>query len=258
MATMTLAELYKRVPNKLIRGIAEEIVTTNPIYNYLPWTSFNGPGVEINKETTLGDASFYDVGDTITSKAASVVTKVTYRPTSVIGDAEINKLEIAMSSNSLNDIVSMEVASKAKTVGRLIQQGIATGTGTTPDYNSVHTLCDASQYVTGGALTFEMIDSLINLVKSKDGQVDFLMAAGRDMRSIRQMYRALGGVPMVEVKMGNRTIQVMEFEGIPVFQNDYLSTTETAAGAALTGGALSSLWAGNWDDGTSKVGVSCI
>jgi hypothetical protein len=258
MATMTLVELKKRVQNKLISGIAEEITTTNPMYSYLPWTSFSGPGVVVNKETALGDADFYGIGDTITSKAASVVTSVLFEPTSIIGDAELNNLQVAMSSNSENEITSMEIASKAKSVGRKIQGGIATGTGTAPQYNSLHSLVDSGQYVTGGALTWEMLDELISKVKSKDGQVDFLMAHNRDIRAIRAMYRQLGGVPMVEVQMGNRSIEVVEFNGVPIFTNDYLSVAETAGGAALTGGALSSIWAGNWDDGTNKVGNACI
>ena len=48
------------------------------------------------------------------------------------------------------------------------------------------------------------------------------------------------------------------YEGIPIFQNDWLSVTETANGALLTTGALTSVYAGVWDDGSQKVGVSMI
>ena len=39
---------------------------------------------------------------------------------------------------------------------------------------------------------------------------------------------------------------------------DWIGITETANGAALTGGALTSVWAGCWDDGTRKTGITAI
>lgn len=258
MPTMTLIEFKKRTRDQLIAGVVEDIYTTNPIYNEIPWIGFAGSGISVNRETTMGDAQFLAIGGTITAKAASAVTQVLFEPTTCIGDAEINKLQVAMSGSDMNDVVATEISSKAKNVGRQIQNGIATGDGSSPNMNSLHSMIDSGQYATGGAGTFEMLDELIDLVKSKDGQVDWMMAHGRDIRMIRAMYRALGGVPMIEVQMGNRTIKVIEFNGIPIFQNDYLSITETAGGAALTTGVLSSIYAGVWDDGTKKIGAAII
>jgi hypothetical protein len=156
-----------------------------------------------------------------------------------------------------------EVSSKAKAVGRLLQTGIASGTGSSPQLHSVHTLCDASQYTTasaGQALTLELLDELLDLVKAKDGEVDFIMAPSRIIRAYKTLVRSLGGVAeniAFEMPSG-QTRNVSAYEGVPIFQNDYLSVAETANGAALTGGALSSVYAGCFDDGTSKVGVSMI
>jgi hypothetical protein len=59
--------------------------------------------------------------------------------------------------------------------------------------------------------------------------------------------------------MGNgRTRNIDVYNGIPMFQNDYLSIVETANGAALTGGALTSIYAGCFDDGSSKIGQAMI
>jgi hypothetical protein len=258
MGTMTLVEFKLRTRDQLIAGIVEDIYTTNPIYAFMPWIGFAGSGVSVNREETLGDAQFLAIGGTITAKAASAVDQVIFEPTTCIGDAEINELQIAMSGSDVNDVVATEISSKAKSVGRKIQLGVATGDGSSPNMNSMHSMIDSGQYATGGALTFDMLDELIDLVKSKDGQVDWMQANGRDIRAYRALCRKLGGVPMMEVKLGNRTIQVEEFNGIPMFQNDYLSVTETASGAALTTGVLSSMYAGVWDDGTKKVGAGII
>lgn len=263
MATMTLVEFKKRTRDELVQGVVEDIYTTNPIWAYIPWEGFAGSGISVNRETTLGDSQFLAIGGTITAKAASAVTQVLFEPTTCIGDAEINKLQIAMSGSDMNDVVAMEISSKAKSVGRALQNGIATGDGSSPNMNSLHSMVDSSQYTTsngvgGAALTFNMLDELIDLVKSKDGIVEWIMCNGREIRKIRALYRALGGVPMIEVQMGNKTIQILEFNGIPIFQNDWLSVTETDDGAALTGGTQSSVYAGVWDDGTRKVGCAMI
>jgi hypothetical protein len=259
MASMTLAEFIKRTRDELIAGVAEEILTTNPIWSFLPWNGYAGSGVTVNKEDTEGDSQHLDIGDTITAKNPSAVDPVLFRATTTLGDAEINDKLVAESASDINDVVAMEVASKSKSVGRKLQAGFSVGDGVAPNMNSVHTLTDAGQYVTaGGTDVFADLDALIDKVKSKDGQVDFIMCHGRDIRRIRAAYRALGGVPMMEVEQGNRTIQIIDFEGIPIFQNDWLSITELTAGGALTGGAFSSIYAGNFDDGTRKVGISMI
>jgi len=262
MSAMTLAEFIKRTRDQLIAGVAEEILTTNPMYMLMPWQGYAGSGISTNRETVLGDADFYDLGDTITAKTPSEVEQILYRATRIIGDAELDNMQVAESQSDINNLMSIEVASKSKSVGRKIQEGMALGTGVNPQYNSLHSMIDSGQYVTGGAAgsgaIFGFLDAAMQLVLSKDGYCDWIMLHGRDALQLRNEYRALGGVPMMEVTSGGRTIQVMEFNGTPVFTNNWLSVTETAGGAALAGGALSSIYAGNFDDGSKKVGVSLI
>lgn len=259
MGTMTLVEFKLRTRDQLIAGIVEDIYTTNPIYAFVPWIGFAGSGVTVNREKAMGDAEFLAIGGTIAAKNPSAVERVTFEPTTCIGDAEINDLEVAMSGSDINDVVAMEVSSKSKSIGRKIQQGMASGDGTTPNMNSMASMVDSSQVVTvtGGDI-FDDLDLLTTKIMSKDGITDWIQVPGRTALKIRTAYRALGGVPMIEVKMGNKTFKVMEFNGIPIFTNNFLSITETASGAALTGGALSSMFAGVWDDGTKKIGSAII
>lgn len=262
MPTMTLTEFKKRTRDQLVAGIVEDIYTTNPIWNVLPWIGFAGSGISVNRENTIGDAQFLAIGGTITAKAASAVDQILFQPTTAIGDAEINDLQVAMSGSDINDVVATEISSKAKAVGRLMQNGIATGDGSDPNMNSLHSMIDSGQYVTqtagGVALSFEKLDELVDKVKSKDGLVEWIMMNGRDIRAYRALCRAMNGNASDEVRLGDRTIKMDAYEGIPIFQNDWLSITETDDGAALTGGALSSVYAGVWDDGTKKIGASMI
>ncbi|MES2637350.1 MAG: phage major capsid protein [Pseudomonadota bacterium] len=263
MATQTLAEAAKLINNEIVQGVAEDIFTTNPIWNVMPWTGYEGQAILVNRENALGDAQHLAIGGTITAKGAATFTQVPFSATTTIGDAEMNGLVQAQSRSAGVDQLATEISSKAKSVGRLLQGGIATGTGVSPQLNSLHTLVDATQYTTasaGQALSFTLLDELLNLVKAKDGEVDWLLMPGRTLRAYRALVRGLGGVTETIVfDMGNgRTRNVDVYNGIPIFQNDYLSVVETANGAALTGGALTSIYAGVWDDGSNKVGVAMI
>ena len=261
MATQTLAEAAKLIQNDLIAGVAEDIISINPIYDIMPFVSYTGQGIVVNRENALGDAGMYAVGATITHKTAATFTQQTFTATKLIGDAELDGLVRVQSEGGGVDQVAVEISSKAKSIGRLFQQGMATGDGSSPNMNSLHSMCDSGQFTTasaGQALSFELLDELCDLVKSKDGQVDWIMMPARTIRSYKVLLRALGGTPadwVVTLPGGRQTIS---YEGIPIFKNEYLSTEETANGAAVTGGALTSVWAGVWDDGSEKVGFAGI
>lgn len=263
MATQTLVEAKKLINNQIVLGVAEDIITTNPMWQTMPWTGYDGQAILVNRENALGDAQHLEIGGTITAKSAATFTQTPFTAVTTIGDAEMNGLVKAQSASDGVDQLAIEISSKAKSVGRLLQTGVATGTGTSPQLHSLHTLCDATQYTTasaGQALSFALLDELCDLVKAKDGQVDYLFMSGRTLRSYKALVRALGGVDQVMVfTMPNGTERtVSTYEGIPIFQNSYLSVAETANGAALTGGVLTSVYAGCWDDGSMKIGCSMI
>ena len=263
MATQTLVQAKLRINNEIVTGVVEDIITTNPIFNVMPFTGYAGQAILVNRENTLGDAQNLAIGGTITAKAASTAVQVPYTAITIIGDAEMNGLVQAQSVSAGVDQLMAEVSSKAKSVGRLIQQGMATGTGSSPQMHSYPSLTDASQFTTasaGQALSFELLDELLDLVKAKDGEVDYLIATSAQLRKYRTLVRALGGVnETMAFDMGNgRTRNVDVYNGIPIFQNDYLSSAETANGAAITGGNLTSIYAGCFDDGSMKIGQSFI
>jgi hypothetical protein len=261
MATQTLVEAKKLINNQIVVGVAEDLISINPFYDVLPFTGYEGQGLIVNRENALGDAGMYAVGATITHKNAATFVNVTFTATKLIGDAELDGLVQAQSASAGVDQAALEISSKAKTIGRLFQQGMATGTGVGPEMNSLHSMVDALQYTTasiGQALSFALLDELMDLVKSKDGQVDFLMGPARTIRSYKVLLRAMGGNSMDNIitMPGGRT--VIGYENVPFFKNEYSSIVETANGAALAGGALSSVWGGVFDDGTNKVGVAGI
>jgi len=268
MATQSLAEAAKLIRNDLVRGVAEDIIDLNPWFAELRMDSMEGQSVTVPREASLGTAQVLAVGSAITAKAAATFndTDAVFQPTKIIGDAELDDLVRATSASAGTDQAAIEIASKAKSVGRTFQQGIATGTGVMPQINSLHSLVYSGQYTTsaptGQALSFILLDEMMDLVLSKHGIVDWIQMPARTIRSYKALLRALGGTPgdwVMNIPYANgRERTVITYEGTPIFKNTYLSVVETADGAALTGGAYASVWGGVWDDGTRKVGVAAI
>lgn len=261
MAIMTLVEAKKYVRDELLEGIIEDIITINPFYSLLPFTGYDGHGVIGNREKILADVAMYDVNATITARNVSEVDQVTYTATKIIGDADIDALIQLQSKSGGVDLIANEISSKAKSISRRFQQGMVSDDGLAPNMHSFHTLCDPTQtfgHATGEDLSFDLLDQLIDYVTAKDGKVDFIMLPPRTFRSYKTLLRALGGTPaewVVELPDGRYTIG---YEDIPIFKNPYLSVAETPQGAALTGGALTSIYAGCFDDGTLKTGITAI
>lgn len=260
MAIYTLAELAKRAPNTIESGVIENIIDIDPMNLVMPYTSYIGTGLTVNHENANGDAQVLAVDGTITAKSASTYTPQTFTATTIIGDVEANGLLEAQGAG-VNELAS-QVSRKAKSVGRLVQTGVATGTGTAPQMNSLHSLVDATQYTPasiGQALSFALLDDLLQLVTLDTP--DFIVMPKRTFNAYRALYRAATMVTPDYLKdqFGKHAgLSVMEYLGVPVFRSDFLSVTETANGAALTAGALTSVYAGCFDDGSKTKGISMI
>jgi len=259
MATQTLIEAAKLIQNDLVKGVVENVIVVDPMFDVLPFDGFAGQNVTVNTESVQGDTGFYLPGDTILAKNASKTTPKTFHATKIIGDAEVDNFINATSATAGVDQMAVEVASKSRKIGQDFQNGMASGTGTLPLMNSYSTLADVAFDVlssTAGALTTgaEIVKDLYRLldnVKAKGGSVDFIVAHPAVLRLYREYRLNLGGSAPVNVELSSGR-RVMSFDGIPLFANDALpinlgvGTNETE------------IFAGVFDDGTRKMGIAGI
>jgi len=256
MATVTLAESSKLTQNPLIAGIIETIVTVNPFYDVFPFMEIAGNAISYNRENAAGDVQFYGVGSTITAKSAATFTNVTSSLTRIIGDAEVDNL-IQATQSGLNDQRAIQIMSKAKSIARQYQQTMISGDGTGNSFTGLLSLVPAAQKATTGtngkALDFLVLDELMDLVKDKDGQVDYFLMPARTMRAYYALLRALGGAGVGEVVNLPGGRQVPGYRGVPIFRNDYIPTNQTKGSAS---GICTSIFAGTVDDGSGKYGIA--
>ena len=255
MSSVTLAESAKLSQNMLIAGVIESMVAVNPLYELMPFLPIDGNALAFNREDAMGDVQFLGVGSSITAKAPATFTPVTASLTTLLGDAEINGLIEATRSDKQSQ-AAVQVASKAKSLARQYQNTMINGDGTASTFPGLLSLVPPSQTISetnGSNLSFEILDSLIDLVKDKDGQVDYMMMSARTRRTYFNLLRALGGASIGDVIRLPSGRDVPTYRGIPLLVNDWIPTTQTQGSTA---GSCTTVFAGTFDDGSGKHGIS--
>lgn len=266
MASVTLVESAKLALDQLVAGVIENIITVNPMFDMLPFDGIDGNALAYNREALLGEVGVAGVGSLVSTapnpltsatnaKAAATFTKVTSTLTTLMGDAELNGL-IRVTRSDINDQKGVQVASKAKHLGRLYQHMLINGTGANDQFSGVALLCVAGQKVDTGldgtVFGFDVLDELIDLVTDKDGQVDYITMPARTLRAYFAKLRGLGGASINETIDLPSGKKVPAYRGIPIFRNDYIPTNVTKGATSNT----TTIFAGTFDDGSRTHGIA--
>jgi hypothetical protein len=267
MASVTLAESAKLSQDLLVAGIIENVVTVDRMYELLPFDEVDGNALAYNRENVLGNAVVTEVGDLIASDgenpidastdgtAPATFTQVTSSLVTIVGDAFVNGL-IQESRSNVQDQTVAQVASKSKTVGRIFRHMFINGTGANGQFTGLSGLVAASQHVatgaSGGPLSFAFLDEGIDLIKDKDGDVDYILMHSRTHRSYLALLRGLGGAAINEVATLPSGAEVSAYRKIPIFVNDNIPTNVTKGGSNNT----TSVYFGTLDDGSRSMGIS--
>jgi hypothetical protein len=272
MASVTLAESAKLAQDELVAGVIENIITVNQMFTSLPFDGIDGNALAYNRENALGGAGIAGVGtvfddatdrnpitgETAPIKAAATFTQVTSSLTTIVGDAEVNGLIQATRSGHGNDQTAVQIASKAKHVGRIYQYLMMNGdSGTTDEFDGLINLVSTGQSRTtvgtdGDLLTLDVMDELMDLVTVKDGQVDWFVMHARERRIYRGLLRALGGAAIMEVVELPGGEEIIAYSGVPIFRNDWVDIAQTV-GASTD---CTTIFAGCFDDGSRSNGIA--
>lgn len=228
------AEAAKLSQDDLVTGVVEEIVTTDHVFNVLPFRPVNGRAYVFNREKTLSSGSFVDTDDTITEGAATF-DNINQKLKRIVGDVHVdNFLQATMSDQQ--DQVGIQVAKKAKSIARTYAQKLINGdeTGSPKEFNGLKNLITGSQVVAasggnGDALSFAVMDTLIDLVKV-GGQLGFIFNS-RSLRSYNALVRALGGYHGEQINLPGLMGPLPGYRGIPILKNDWIGLDETVGGS---------------------------
>lgn len=256
MPSLTLVEAQKLQQNPLIAGVIESIVTVNNMYQFLPFDQIVGNALSYNRELAIAGVAPLGVGGGNNSIPAGAKTNATVTPVTtplkaIIGDALVDHF-IQTTMGTQNDQKAVQLASKSKAMGREFQRQMILGDESTNslEFSGLQKLLPStsSQYVAvSAAFTIEVLDHAISMVKSKDGQVDFLMMPDLAIRKYFKLLRGLGGANITEVRTLPNGQQIPIYRGVPLFRNDWIP---------IDSNDVTDIYGGCFDDGSRKVGLA--
>lgn len=238
MASLTLAEAAKYSQDPLTQGVVAEFITPDFFAAYIPMLPLRGGKASVfNRELTdpKSTVGALDVAGTPVASQATV-TQITHILGRLGGDAEVDNFE-RVTLSDINDQMDEAVRKKAIGLGRLFNQYVIEGTGTFPQFTGINNLVAsatmwkyASATTAGAALSFDLLDELMDYVVG-DGEQLFFMMDKTNIRKLKALYRALGGVDVPKVEIGwidpitgDRTGRsIMEYSGVPIFRNDNIA-----------------------------------
>jgi capsid protein len=219
---MTKAEAAKLTQDMMLRGVIETIVMESRLLQVLPFMEVTGTALTYNREASMPAASFYDVGDTWT-EATPTFTQVTAPLRILGGDADVDNF-IQQTYAVPNDVEAEVIASRAKSVAHKYSGAFFTGDSAvdSKSFDGLTKAIPAGQTIAaganGGALTLDLMDQVIDLVKP--GKPDALFMSKRTRRKLSGLRRSSGNLLETDVdQFGQRALY---YDGIPILVDDFV------------------------------------
>jgi hypothetical protein len=253
---LTLAEAAKLSNDLLMQGVVETIVKDSPVLQRLPFIEIVGNGLTYNRENTLPNIDFYDVGDTWT-ESTPTFTQVTANLKIMGGDADVDNF-LKATRNNIQDLETAVVELKAKALQQKFEETFIYGDSSVnaKQYDGLKKLINTgvagSQVIamgaTGATLTLPKMDELIDAVKG--GKPDMLLMSRRSRRKINTLVRAVGGMTDTDRDQWGNFVQL--WDSVVIGVNDWILDTHVVAGGvetATTGGTCSTIYAIQFGEG---------
>lgn len=249
---LTKTEAAKLTQDLLLRGVIETIIKESQVLQLLPFMEVTGTAVTYNREATLPAAAFYDPGDTWT-EATPTFTQVTAALKIMGGDADVDNF-LQASYADPNDLEAEVIASRARAVAHAFLNAFYNG-DTAVDAKSFDGLTKATPAgqtlaagANGGALTLDLMDQLIDLVKP--GKPDALLVSKRTRRKLSALRRASGNLLETDVDaFGQRALF---YDGIPLIVDEFISDTQVKGSS---GAQCSSIYGVKFGQGEGVLGL---
>lgn len=239
MTSLTIAQAALLTQDELIQGVVDEIVTVDLFAQTLPFEGTNAKVIVITRELTETGATYQAVNTTVNADPATV-TRVTFGLGRIMGEAEVDEFELLQMSDP-NDQMATQVSRQAKTIARRWGNGIITGTGSFPQFSGISTMItqgtqvvQASSTTSGAALSFDLMDELLDTTTAKNGENDFIIMNAFQRRAFRSLLRTQGlNEQQVELGFINPLTGetgknlVMAYDSVPIFKNANLTNEST-------------------------------
>lgn len=215
-------EAEKLSENDLVRGVIEEVIDRDELFALLPFTRTDGKAYVYNRENGVVEAEFLDPND-IVPEGAATFTEVMTKLRILAHDVDVDKF-LATSMSDANSQVAVQLAAKAKGLGRKFRRTLIVGDNSVnnKEFDGIQTLCaqNAGQNIeVNGALTLSMLDELADAIPN--GADVFMMRSGT-LRAFRALLRAAGGATPESYMLEDFGRPLPSHNGLPIIVNDFI------------------------------------
>ena len=240
----------------LLSGVLETVIKDSPVLQQLPFIEVMGNSLTYNRENSLPDIAFYDVGDEWDESTPTFEQK-TANLKIIGGDADVDNFLKATRSN-VQDLEAAIIEMKAKALRHKFEEIFIYGDSetNTKQFDGIRKLIDtgteSDQVIavsaSGGSLSLDNLDELIDAVKGD--KPDMLLMSRRSRRKINSLVRGNGSMLATDRDKWGNFIQL--WDSIPIGVNDWILDTHIVADGvetATTGGECSTIYAIRFGEG---------
>lgn len=254
---LTLAQAANLTNDVYVKGVSQTIIAECYLMNWIPWVELNGSQLVWNEETGQGTPAtyWYAVGDTW-QEATLTTTPKTKALAILGGDADVDEF-LRQTYRNPNDLVAEVIANKAKAVAYKFNDAFFNGDSavTVNQFDGLKKYIGAGTQrmiagATGAALTLDMVDQLIDMVKP--GKPDLITVSRRTRRKLKALWRAANSSVEPMDSFGQR---VLAYDGIPIVVDDNISEVEGNE-TGITGTNLSSMYAMQFGVNRGVIGIT--
>jgi hypothetical protein len=240
-------EADKLSNDDLVKGIVEELIERDDLFDVLPFVSTNSKAYVYNREdaaamkdTTADFAPKWIDPNEIITEGAVGFQEVTTHLRIIAGDVDIDKF-LQETESDTNDQMTAQITAKAKMMGRQFKLNLMQGdrTKNAKQFDGVYKISeendsqviDVANPVDGSPsnLTLSMLDQLADAVPK--GANAFLMSKAT-VRQFRALLRAAGGTAPAELMLPEFGRPMLTHNGLPILVTDFMANSKVTIGGS--------------------------
>lgn len=219
-------EAEKLSQEDMQRGVIEEFITKDDLFNILPFSQTQGKAYVYNREKTLAQGSWLDANEDVL-ESASEFEQITTNLRKLIGDVDVDKF-LDGTMGDANNQRATQIAAKLKGMSNQYRNALINGDTAVKQFDGVKKLVTAGQTidagVNGAALSFDMLDELLDAVSNG---ADVIFMREGTIRAYRALLRAAGGNDGGMLQLENFGRPVLHHNGVPILTNEFIGGADT-------------------------------
>lgn len=221
-------EAEKLSNNMLERGVIEEIIDHDDLFSILPFMKVEGKAYVYNRENALSEGTFISPVTGVVTEGAATFNEITAKLRVLAGQVQVDKF-LDETDSDTNQQKAIQIAMKAKALGRKFRRTVATGdSGTDPlEFDGLPNLSVAGQTIdagtNGNALSYSMLDELIDAVPNG---ADVIVMREGTIRAYKALLRTAGGTDSAMMQLKNFSRPMLTHNGIPIIRDTFLAGDE--------------------------------